>query len=81
MSNKIPVDIALEYYNTLLNIKVPENKLDYPYNFMEEGEVIKTLKQIELVYQHLSPQGPVFKDKNYKKKGGIVKHPITVLLL
>lgn len=79
MSDKIPVDIALEYYNTLLSIKLPENKLDYPYSPMKEDIIVKTLKQIELVYQHLSPQGPIFNDSN-KKKGGVIKHPITVLL-
>jgi hypothetical protein len=84
MNNALPVDISLEHYNELLKVKPRSLQSKYPFSAMDEEDVTRTLKQIELVYQNLTPELSAFvrkDDSNGKpgkqKKGGDV-YNITV---
>jgi hypothetical protein len=54
MDDTIPVDIALKHYNQMLKVKPNVLQSKYPFSAMDEEGVVKTLKQIELVYQNLT---------------------------
>ena len=69
MDNKLPIDITLKHYNELLKVKQPSLQSKYPFSITSEEDVEKTLKQIELVYQNLTPDVPAFVrlDNNSKR--------------
>jgi hypothetical protein len=79
-NGSIHVDIALRNYKEMLKIKPKHLKSKYPFTAMDEDEVIRTLKKIELVYQDLTPTVSAFvikyddnkegKTNTWKKKGG-----------
>lgn len=87
MINELPPETVLRNYNSLLKVKPPILSPKYPYSSMDKETVSKTVKQIELVYQNLVQEVPVFvqhgkkREKNrwYKKGGG--SHLITVFTL
>ena len=64
----------LDNYKTLCKIKPKSMKTKYPYAAMSEEQVLKTLKRIELVYQHLTPQ---LVERSKSKHGG--KKQITIV--
>ena len=86
--NSLPVDIALDHYNELLKIKPQRLQSKYPFSTMDEEEVIKTMKQIELVYQNITPEVSAFvrgddgsksgKTDRWKKKKGGGSDPILI---
>lgn len=89
MDNDTPVDIALYQYNEILKIKTKELQTKYPFSAMDDEDVAKTLKSIELVYQNLTPEVSAFirddksksgKTKKWKKKMG-GGSPITIFTL
>ncbi len=84
MGDILPPDTILRNYTDLLRVKPPYLKSHYPYSTMDEETVAKTLKQIELVYQNLSPDVIVYVPKTDvdrgKKKGGGM-HPITIFTM
>jgi hypothetical protein len=84
MDNVIPINIALDQYNELLKVKPMELQSKYPFSAMNEEEVVRTLKQIELVYQNLTPTVSAFvlKDKkNDEKKIGGSINTITIFTI
>jgi hypothetical protein len=72
MENILPVDTALNYYEDLKRVKPVYLQTKYPFSSMDDEEVIHTLKQIELVYQNLTPDvdGYVRKGTVSRKTGG-----------
>ena len=70
MDDGLPMDIILKYYNEMLKVKPKNLKSKYPFSAMDEEEVSKTLKQIELVYQNLTPTVSAFVRKDDKSKNG-----------
>ena len=85
---KLPPAIVLEQYESLLKIKPKELQTNYPFSTMSEEKVTETMKQIELVYQHLSPdnsrhilQNSKKKKKHKFKKGGFSRSQILVFTL
>jgi hypothetical protein len=58
----------LENYYRLLEVKTKKEKIKFPY-IISEDQVVRTLQQIELVYQNLESVPPV--------KGG-TENKITV---
>jgi hypothetical protein len=91
MDNSLPIDIALQHYNEILKVKPKALQSKYPFSAMDEEDVTRTMKQIELVYQNLTPVVSAFvrKDNNskssktdtWKKKKGGGGHPITIVCM
>jgi hypothetical protein len=91
MDNSLPIDIALQHYNEMLKVKPMVLQSKYPFSAMDEEVVTRTMKQIELVYQNLTPDVSAFvrSDNNsksgktdmWKKKIGGGGHPITIVCL
>lgn len=91
MNNLLPVDTALEYYNELLKVKPRALQSKYPFSAMDEKDVARTLKRIELVYQNLTPTVSAFvrkdsdsksgKTDTWKKKRGGGDHTITIFTM
>lgn len=91
MDNSLPVDIALHHYNEMLKVKPKVLQSKYPFSAMDEETVARTMKQIELVYQNLTPAVSAFvrrdtgsksgKTNKWKKKRGGGGHPITIVCL
>lgn len=67
MTTELHVDLALKYYNTLISVKPHHLQNKYPYINMDQEQLTKTMKEIELTYQHL--QG-YFTDSRRPKRGG-----------
>lgn len=89
MDKDIPIDIALYQYYEILKIKPKELQTKYPFSAMDDEDVAKTLKRIELVYQNLTPGVSAFilddesksgKTKKWKTKMG-GGSPITIFTL
>lgn len=70
MDNTLPVDIALNHYNELLKVKPRLLQSKYPFSAMDEEDVEKTMKQIELVYQNLTPTISAFVRSDNDSKSG-----------
>jgi hypothetical protein len=91
MDNSLTIDIALRYYNEMLKVKPKVLQSKYPFSAMDEEDVTRTMKQIELVYQNLTPAVSAFvrRDNNSKsgktniwnKKRGGGGHPITIFTI
>lgn len=91
MDNSLPIDIALQHYNEMLKVKPKMLRSKYPFSAMDEEAVTRTMKQIELVYQNLTPDVSAFvrsdnnsksgKTDSWKKKKGGGAHSITIVCL
>ena len=55
MENSLPNDIALQNYNEMLKVKPRVLQSKYPFPAMDEEGVARTMKQIEVMYQNLTP--------------------------
>ena len=61
----------LRQYNELLKIKPPKLQTKYPFSSFNEEDVVITTKRIELIYQHMKPDKPVYtNNKKINKVGG-----------
>lgn len=69
---------ALKKYNELLKIKTLATQTKYPYSIMSSDEITKTMKEIEITYQHL---GDFLVDVNSRKKGGRGVHPTPAVIV
>lgn len=65
----------LDDYKILCQVKPKSLQTKFPYASMDDEQISKTLKRIELVYQHLVPH---LVEKSKSKKGGGIKQ-ITVV--
>ena len=70
MDGLIPIDDASNQYTEIRKVKQQEFQYKYPFSDMDEGDVVKTLKQIELVYQNVTSTRSVIVKKGRVKKGG-----------
>lgn len=90
MDSSLPIDIALKHYTEILKVKPKILQSKYPFSMMDEEDVVRTMKQIELVYQNLTPDVSAFvrmdnnnsrgKTNKWKKRGGGV-HSITIFTI
>ena len=60
-NDKLSVDSVLKYYNELLKVKPNHLQTKYPYIEMDEGEIIETMKEIEMTYQNIQK---IYTDNN-----------------
>ena len=65
----------LSQYDILCKIKPKSLATKYPYVTMSNEQVVKTLKRIELVYQHLTPY---LVEKSKSIRGGRSKQIIVI---
>ena len=70
----------MEQYKILCRVKSKPLMSRYPYISMNQGDVVKTLNKIELVYQHLTPL-LIEKSKVKKRGGGGGDSKITVITM
>lgn len=65
--NDLHVDVVLKYYNEMLKVKPKASQTKYPYIQMDEGEIIKTMKEIDMTYQNLKG---FYTDNERPRRGG-----------
>lgn len=61
------IDLVLKYYKEILKVKPKESQTKYPYVKMDEGEIIKTMKEIDMTYQNLKG---FYTDNRHLRRGG-----------
>ena len=62
---------AMTYYNMLNKIKPLNLRSRYPFIRLDRDGLIKTLREIELTYQHTTK---TFVDRNRQKEPSNIKH-------
>lgn len=68
MENTNGYSKILNDYNQILKVKEPKFKLGYPFVFMDDEGIAKTMKELDLLY---SNESYIKTDDNKKnKKGG-----------